>query len=115
MSGQTPKVLIATLWQRTSERGNQYLSRYLGRARVIGFKGEPTPDGTLTWDIYLQAGREQEERAEARSQQPRQPSAASDRGHQARRVQRWAKPATERLDPNRLFHDDDISDIGRGR
>ena len=115
MSSQTPKVLIATLWQRTSERGNEYLSGFLGKARVIGFRGEPTADGIPTWNLYLQPGKEQEERAEARSHQPRQPSAASDRGHQARRVQRWAKPATERLDPNRLFHDDDISDIGRGR
>ena len=115
MSSQTPKVLIATLWQRTSERGNDYLSGYLGKARVIGFKGEPTADGIPTWDLYLQPGKEQEERAGTRSQQPRQPSAASDRGHQARRVQRWAKPAAERFDPDRPFHDDDISDIGRGR
>jgi hypothetical protein len=113
--GMNNKVLIATLWQRTSERGNEYLSGFLGKARVIGFRGEPTADGFLTWDLYLQPGKEQEERAETRWLQPRPPSAASDRGHQARRVQRWAKPERERLDPDGPFHDDDISDIGKGR
>jgi hypothetical protein len=115
MSSQTPKVLIATLWQRTSERGNEYLSGFLGKARVIGFRGEPTAGGIPTWDLYLQPGKEQEECAEARSHQPHQPSAASDRGHQARRVQRWQRPEAPRADPAQAFHDVDVSDIGRGR
>ena len=115
MTGQVPKVLIATLWQRTSGRGNEYLSGFLGKARIVGFRGEPTADGIPTWDLYLQSGKEQEERAGARSHQPRQPSAASDRGHQARRVQRWQRPEAPRADPAQPFHDDDISDIGRGR
>jgi hypothetical protein len=114
MSSQTPKVLIATLWQRTSERGNEYLSGFLGKARIIGFRGEPTADGIPTWNLYLQPGKEQEERAEARSHQPRQPSAASDRGQQAPRVERWQRPEPKG-NPAQPFHDDDISDIGRGR
>jgi hypothetical protein len=113
MTGQTPKVL-ATLWQRTSERGNDYLSGYLGRARVIGFRGEPTAEGIPTWDLCLQPGKEQEERAGARSQQRQAPAGDGGRGHQARRVQRWQRPEAEKPDPGRPFHDADISDIGRG-
>jgi hypothetical protein len=71
------KVLIATLWQRTSERGNEYLSGFLGKARVVGFHGEPTPDGVPTWNLYLTPGKEQETgtdqrpRAAAAKRQPR--------------------------------------------
>ena len=41
------KVLIATLWQRTSGKGNEYLSGFLGKARIIGFRGERTADADL--------------------------------------------------------------------
>jgi hypothetical protein len=29
------KMLVTTLWQRTSERGNEYLSGFLGISRLI--------------------------------------------------------------------------------
>ena len=47
------KILITTLQRRTSCRGNEYLSGFLGKARVVGLKGKPMPDGTPTWDIYV--------------------------------------------------------------
>ena len=50
------KVLITTLWQCTSDKGNQYLSGFLGKARVISFLGHPTADGIPTWDIHSAAG-----------------------------------------------------------
>ena len=53
-SGFSNKVLVATLWQRTSDKGTEYLSGFLGKARVIGFRGQPTADGIPTWDIYMQ-------------------------------------------------------------
>jgi len=53
MNGE-PKILLCSLWQRTSERGNEYLTGFLGKARIIGFRGEPVADDTLTWNIYLQ-------------------------------------------------------------
>jgi len=65
MSGE-PKILGGTLWQRTSDHGNEYLARFLGKARVIGFRGEPTADGTPTWNLYVQPGREQDEAMGAR-------------------------------------------------
>jgi hypothetical protein len=46
MSGQAPKVLIATLRQRTSNKGTPYLSGFLGKARVIDFRGKPTKPRT---------------------------------------------------------------------
>jgi hypothetical protein len=81
------KILLATLWKRTSAAGNPYLSGFLGKASIVGFRGEPRPDGTPTWDIYIEPGREQEE---AREQRPRDASGA-DRSHQRRRIQRWLK------------------------
>ena len=50
---------LTTLWERTSARGQPYLSGYLGKARVVAFSGEPREDGTPTWDVYVAAGKEQ--------------------------------------------------------
>ena len=61
MSSGDTKVLLCTLWQRTSARGNEYLSGFVGKARIIAFRGEPTADGTLTWNVYLQPSKEQSE------------------------------------------------------
>ncbi len=47
------RVLLMTLSQRTSARGNAYLSGWLGKAQVVGFAGEPDRFGNPTWDIYL--------------------------------------------------------------
>jgi hypothetical protein len=104
VTGQAPKVLVATLWQRRSERGNEYLSGFLGKARIVGFRGEPTADGTPTWDIYLQPGKEQDERAGGRAQEsPNSPRQSPDRSSdtQSPRVTR------------RPLHGNPIDDIGR--
>jgi len=102
------KVLIATLWQRTSGKGTEYLSGFLGRARIIGFRGDPTADGTPTWDLYVQRGKEQEERGGSGQREARLPTSSSRTG-----VQRWAPKlaAEKQADP---FFDDDFSDLGTG-
>src|SRR5215469_7970167 len=101
------KVLIATLWQRTSGKGNEYLSGFLGKARVIGFRGDPTADGTPTWSIFLQPGKEQEERGGSGQRAPRSPTSSSRTG-----VQRWApKSAAEKPAADAPF-DDPIDDLG---
>jgi hypothetical protein len=94
------------LWQRTSERGNDYLSGFLGKARIIAFRGATTADGTLTWNVYLQPGREQSE------------AEGSSRGGSNRRptgVRRWMpkveKPTAHNAKP---FFDDPIDDVGPG-
>jgi hypothetical protein len=76
VSGE-PKVKLTTLWQRTSAAGNVYLSGFLGKARIIGFRGEPTEDGTPTWDLYLQNGdRDGQRQASTSPRQARQPARA---------------------------------------
>jgi hypothetical protein len=39
-----------------TQRGNRYLSGFLGKARVVGFQGEPREDGTPTWKLYVAPG-----------------------------------------------------------
>jgi hypothetical protein len=81
-----------------------------GNSRIIGFKGEPTPDGTPAWDIYVTPGKEQEERG-SEQRESRSPTSSSRTG-----VQRWApKSAAERpAADDRPFFDDNICDVGRG-
>jgi hypothetical protein len=98
-----PKVLICALWQRTSERGNEYLSGFLGKARVIGFRGEPTPEGIQTWNIFLQPGKEQEKAEEERKAASSRPAASPRRAEKPQR----------RPEPDRPFFSDDIDDVGR--
>jgi hypothetical protein len=94
-----PKVMLTTLCQRTSAAGNIYLSGFLGKARIVGFRGEPTEDGTPTWDLYLQNSDRDGQRQAPRS------STASTR----LRSRRSTTPRDQQAgdDPN-----DDISDIG---
>jgi 2-polyprenyl-6-methoxyphenol hydroxylase-like FAD-dependent oxidoreductase len=47
------RVLLTTLSARTSAKGNEYLSGYLAKAKVVAFKGEPDKVGNPTWDVYL--------------------------------------------------------------
>ena len=58
MSGPDDKVLLTTLWERTSQKGTVYLSGYLGKARLVAFRGEPTEDGAPTWKLFVQAGKD---------------------------------------------------------
>lgn len=58
---RTPRVLLTTLSVRTSGRGTNYLSGYLGKAKVVAFAGEADRWGNPTWNLYLE---HQEPRAE---------------------------------------------------
>ncbi len=46
-------MLLVTLSQRTSAKGNSYLSGYLGKTSVVGFPGEPDKFGNETWDLFV--------------------------------------------------------------
>ncbi len=74
MSGA--RVLLTTLSIRTSARGNEYLSGFLGKARVVGFPGEADRFGNPTWDIFLA---EPEQRAESVGATSRPPSRSGPR------------------------------------
>jgi hypothetical protein len=103
------KVLIATLWQRTSGKGNEYLSGFLGKARIIGFRGDPTAGGTPTWNLYVQRGKKQEERGGSEQRESRSPTSSSRTG-----VQRWASKPPSEKPADALFFDDPIDDLGGG-
>jgi hypothetical protein len=50
-----PRVLLMTLAERTSGKGNVYLAGWLGKARLVGFKAkEPDRYGNEVWEIYAQ-------------------------------------------------------------
>ena len=101
------------LWQRTSERGNEYLSGLSSKARFIGFRGEPTADAIPKWDLYLQPGKEQEERATHRRGQP-PPSVCASISLRPDRVRRRT-PKANLGPPPHIFVDDGISNVERGR
>ena len=46
-------MLLTTLSVRTSAKGRQYLSGFLGKSRVIACAGEPDKHGNETWDILV--------------------------------------------------------------
>ncbi|WP_191057509.1 hypothetical protein [Geminicoccus harenae] len=50
---QAPKVLLTTLTERTSAKGNVYLTGWLAKARVVGFRGEDDEHGNPVWNLYL--------------------------------------------------------------
>ena len=54
ISGQREsKVLLLTLSERKSARGNRYWRGWLGRASVVGFVGEKDEAGNETIDLYV--------------------------------------------------------------
>ena len=69
------RVLLATLSERTSARGNAYRSGWLGKASVVGFRGEPDKHGNPTWDLFV-AEPEPRDRAPAPRSPPRRGDAA---------------------------------------
>ena len=48
-----PRVLLLTLSERTSAKGNAYLSGWLGKASVVAFRGEDDKHGNPTWDVFV--------------------------------------------------------------
>src|SRR3954447_16826674 len=67
------------LSERTSAKGNRYLSGWLGKASVVAFPGEPDKHGNETWDLFVgepqpRAG-QQQSRPEARQDGPAKPPA----------------------------------------
>ena len=50
---QPARVLLATLTECTSAKGNAYLRGWLGASNVVGFQGEPDEEGRPTWQLFL--------------------------------------------------------------
>jgi hypothetical protein len=122
MSATDGKVLLTVLWQRTSERGVEYLSGFLAKARIVGFKGEPSADGTPTWNLFIAPGRDQQEgggRHPPREPAPPRPTPApatsSSPIRPSRGVERWQRPQAEKPTEGPPFFDDPADDIGHDR
>src|SRR3954453_21833177 len=61
------RVLLLTLSERVSGKGNTYLSGWLGKASVVAFRGEDDRHGNPTWDVFVS---EPQPRAEAGQERP---------------------------------------------
>src|SRR5213592_473797 len=60
-----PRVLLMQLSERTSAKGNAYLSGWLGKASVVAFQAEePNKWGNPVWDVFVSTP---EPRAEAKA------------------------------------------------
>ena len=124
-----PHVLLLTLSERTSGKGNRYLSGWLGKASVVAFAGEPDKHGNPTWDLFVS---EPQPRAEVENRNLRSsdpgghvstsasaakpsalPSARGDgwRGSQYRRPANGARRAP--AGDGEAFHDDTLEDLYR--
>src|SRR4051794_31574031 len=55
------------LSERTSAKGNAYLSGWLGKASVVAFRGEDDRHGNPTWDLFVS---EPQPRAEQQQSKP---------------------------------------------
>jgi hypothetical protein len=127
MSG-APKIQLCRLFERTSARGNRYISGRLGNAKVIAFEAADLPDAErygadVVWNVYLQAP--DEERDQAPRQNAERGQRAHDRARDAGRAQgageavlrdarqpRMPEPPSDWLDDSAAA----IADLeGRGR
>jgi hypothetical protein len=89
MTGQQQaKVLLATLTECTSGRGNTYLRGWAGASNLVAFRGEDDDQGRPTWQLFLverqprevsQASARRPQEREATSPQASEPASAGTR------------------------------------
>jgi hypothetical protein len=66
-----PRVMLMVLSERTSSRGNTYLTGWLGKAKVIGFRGKgPDKFGNPTWEIFVAEPAQREQSPPPRQKPP---------------------------------------------
>src|SRR4051794_3822120 len=93
------------LSERTSGKGNRYLSGWLGKASVVAFAGEPDKHGHPTWDVFVS---EPQPRAEAGAKSANFADLERDpaRRPQARNGTNVSQPPAEGNERRRTFHSD---------
>jgi hypothetical protein len=64
------RVHLLTLSERTSAKGNAYLSGWLGKASVVAFRGEDDKHGNPTWDLFVSEPQPRTERRPEAEQEP---------------------------------------------
>lgn len=122
-----PRVLLMQLSERTSAKGNRYLSGWLGRASVVAFLDEqPDKFGNPVWDVFVSTP---EPRADASAANPsasqQRPEAATQRSpgrHQERgdgwrgsQYRRPANGAQRAPAADDGAFEDSLEGLGRGR
>jgi hypothetical protein len=82
-SGQPhAKVLLATLTECTSGRGNMYLRGWAGASNLVAFRGEDDAEGRPTWNLYL-VERQPREGSQASARRPQEREATSPQASEA--------------------------------
>lgn len=85
-----PSVPLCRLYERTSKRGNPYLTGRLGAARVTILKTDQTDeDGNAIWSLLIQEAPAKQDTQHQRHDRP----AASPADEQAKRD--WQRPLDE--------------------
>src|SRR3954471_12858263 len=118
-----PRGLLMQLSERTSAKGNYYLSGWLGKASVVAFRGEDDKHGNPTWDLFVSTP---EPRAEVGQEPAANRSARAETVAQrspARYQDGWRSPSAYRRPGNGAarapaadggaFHEDSLEDVGR--
>jgi hypothetical protein len=90
---QAPKVLLTTLTERTSAKGNVYLTGWLAKARVVGFRGDDDEHGNPVWNLYLSEPERRENGQAGTSERPERPARPAPASNELRRQQRANKAA----------------------
>jgi len=61
------RILLTILAERTSAKGNPYLAGWLGKARLVAFRGEPDQHGNPTWQVYAAEPEPRRDEGQART------------------------------------------------
>jgi hypothetical protein len=130
-----PRVLLMRLSERTSGKGNRYLSGWLGKASVVAFQAEePDKWGNPVWDVFVSTPEPRAEAGQARSERRPQspdhgdgrvstsataakpPARPQERGDGWRGSQ-YRRPMNERsqapVADDAPFYEDSLEDVGR--
>ena len=122
------RVLLMQLSERTSAKGNRYLSGWLGKASVVAFQAEaPDKFGNPVWEVFVSTPEPRPEQQQSKpepspEQRPQSPPPGDARLTRPRgdgwRGSRYVRPANGAARApeagHKPFYDDSLEDIGRG-
>jgi hypothetical protein len=118
MSNDQSRVQLMTLYERTSAKGNRYLSGRLGAAKVVAFedtKTEKTEGTSTVWTVYLSPGDDRARQGDdaGGARQARQRGGYAP-GYAADPAQHPDRPADRGARSRAPAFDDEIPFAGRG-
>ena len=75
------RVLLLQLSERTSAKGNRYLSGWLGKASVVAFQAEePDRFGNRVWDVFVAEPQPRTDQRPLLLERPAPPAGGNGRG-----------------------------------